>query len=44
MSFYRVRAASQHTQLVSGPETGCPSSPLALHCVTKVTLYHVIKN
>lgn len=35
MRFYRVSAVSQNTQLVSGPETGCLSSPLALHRVTK---------
>lgn len=35
---------SQNTQLVSGPETGCLHSPLALHRVTKVTLYHVTEN
>lgn len=35
---------SQSTQLVSGPETGCLSSPLALHRVTKVTFHRVTKN
>lgn len=35
MRFYRVSAVSQNTQLVSGPETGWLSSPLALHHVTK---------